>query len=119
MRRFIRFGLVLATASLVFAGGLAFAQPLPPAPSRTTYDVKTINFDLWCQETQKLPPDRCDKRLPQDDAAYQAYVNTVERYEIPYLQRRQQEQNFNRIIMHSDPTANPVDHPQQPPAPNP
>src|ERR1700729_2703789 len=53
------------------------------------YDVQTINFDLWCQETQHLPADRCDKRLPQDEAAFEDYRDKVERYEIPYLQGKE------------------------------
>ena len=104
--------------SLAVATG-SMAQPLPPAPSNTLLNVHNINFDLWCQETQKLPPERCDKRLPEDEKAYESYVDTVGRYEVPYLEQRQRDQFFNRVIMHSDPTENPVQHPQQPPAPNP
>jgi hypothetical protein len=72
-----------------------------------------INFDMWCQENQHLPPDRCDKRLPQDDQAYQEFVAKFEKYEIPYLERRQDDENLNRVILHGDP----IDHPTEPSAP--
>ncbi len=71
------------------------------------YDVQTINFDLWCQETQHLPADRCDKRLPADEADFEAYRAKVEKYEIPYLQGQQNGAQFDRTILHNDP----VDHP--------
>ncbi len=77
------------------------------------YKLHDINFDLWCQEERRLPPERCDKRLPQDDAEYQAYVAKIQKYEIPYLQRKRDEENLNRTIIHNDP----IDHPTQPSAP--
>ncbi|MGH6877338.1 MAG: hypothetical protein ACREHV_08170, partial [Rhizomicrobium sp.] len=90
----------------VVAPACAFAQG-------SNYDVKTMNFDMWCQEQQHLDPDRCDKRLPADDAAFQAYSNKIESYEIPWLQRRDREENLNRVIIHNDP----VDHPTLPSQP--
>jgi hypothetical protein len=98
--------LLLAAAACAFAAG-ADAQSAGPLP------LYNMNFDLWCQEEQHLPPARCDKRLPQDDAAFTAYRNTIEKYEVPYLERKQQEQNFNRVILHNDP----IDHPIQPSQP--
>jgi hypothetical protein len=71
-------------------------------------DVKTINFDMWCQETQHLPADRCDKRSAEDEAAFEEYRAKVEKYEIPYLQGRQTGAQLNRTILHSDPIDNPV-----------
>lgn len=108
--------LLFAAASLVPAG----AQPLTPAPADGgRLKVQTLNFDLWCQETEKLPPERCDKRLPEDDAAFDAYRAKVEKYEVPYLKNKQRQQSINRTILHAEPTLNPVSNPQQPPAPNP
>lgn len=77
------------------------------------YKLQEINFDMWCQEERRLPPERCDKRLPQDDAEYQAYVAKIETYEVPYLQRQRDEENIDRAIIHHDP----IDHPGQPSAP--
>jgi hypothetical protein len=77
------------------------------------YNLHEINFDMWCQEERHLPPERCDKRLPQDDADYQAYVAKIESYEIPYLQQKQDEATFNRVIIHNDP----IDHPTEPSIP--
>jgi hypothetical protein len=101
-------GAMLGT-SLSVAG--AAAQTVPSAPP-THYKLHEMNFDMWCQETMHYPADRCDKRLPEDNKAFQAYVSTVEKYEVPYEKQRRQEQEFNRDILHNDP----VDSPQQPDA---
>jgi hypothetical protein len=69
---------------------------------------------MWCQQHQHLPPGRCDKRLPQDDADFEAYVNKIEKYEIPYLQHRRDEEKLNRSILHYDP----IDNPTQPAVPH-
>jgi hypothetical protein len=86
-------------AGLVLAGKAAAQQPYP---------LHEMNFDMWCQEEKHLPPARCDKRLPQDDAEFQDYRATIEKYEIPYLQEKRDEQNLNRVIIHGDPLDNPV-----------
>jgi len=72
------------------------------------YDVKTINFDLWCQEQAKLPPERCDKREARDEQAFEAYRAKIEKYEIPFLERKDHEQQLDRTVLHSDPLADPV-----------
>ncbi len=96
-------------AALLVAG--AAAQTVPQTPP-THYKLHEMNFDMWCQETMHYPPDRCDKRLPEDNKAFEAYVGTVEKYEVPYLQQRRQEEERNKDILHYDP----VDSPQQPDA---
>ena len=97
---------------LLAAAALA-ALSLPADAQRSRYDVQTINFDLWCQETQHLPADRCDKRLPDDEAAFEDYRAKVEKYEIPYLKGQETGAQLDRTILHDDP----VDHPvQQDPA---
>jgi len=65
-----------------------------------------MNFDLWCQEQQHLPPARCDKRLPKDDAAFQAYVNTIERYETQKLNGEAQDRRIDRMLK-TNPGGNP------------
>jgi hypothetical protein len=102
--------IVAACIGLVALSGRAMAQGDKP------YALHEMNFDVWCQEEKHLPPDRCDKRLPQDDAEFQAYRNQIEKYEVPYLQRRQDEQNINRVILHNDPVGNPTLPSQPPPA---
>lgn len=107
-------GIVLLLLSVAALCGVANAQD-PPSPSdpqtrSVRYNVQEMNFDMWCQEEQHLPPDRCDKRLPEDDAAFSAYRAKVERYEIPYLQEQQKQIDINRDILHNDP----VDHPDTP-----
>src|ERR1700749_1969488 len=92
--------IVVASAAFAVIATAAGAQS-------QRYDVKTINFDLWCQETQHLAPDRCDKRLPEDEAAFEDYRAKVEKYEIPYLKGQETGAQLNRTILHDDP----VDHP--------
>lgn len=105
----------LATAVLMLMG-LPLIAALPAgvnsaraqAPGGANYDVQTMNFDLWCQQQAGLPAERCDKRLPEDDKTFEAYRAKVEQYEIPYLQRRNEEARINRVLMHSDPIDNPL-----------
>ena len=106
------FGIAAAGMVLAGLGGQAEAQDDNP------YALTEMNFDMWCQEEQHLPPARCDKRLPEDDAAFQTYRNKIENYEIPYLQRKREEQTLNRVILHSDPVDHPT-RPSQPPAEQP
>jgi hypothetical protein len=102
------------TIGIVAAGfAVALFAARVSAQGEHPYALHEMNFDMWCQEQQHLPPARCDKRLPQDDAAFQAYSNKIENYEIPYLQRRQNDQTLNRTIIHNDP----VDHPTLPSQP--
>ena len=72
------------------------------------YDVKTMNFDLWCQETAHLPADRCDKRTDADEKTFEDYRAQIERYEVPYLQKQNKDVTLSRDIIHNDPVDNPV-----------
>ena len=85
----------------------------PQTQNNTRYNLQDMNFDMWCQEEKHLPADRCDKRLPEDDAAFNAYRDKVERYEIPYLQQQDRRLKLSTGILHTDP----VDHPDQPSQP--
>jgi hypothetical protein len=80
------------------------------AEAQQSYPIQEMNFDMWCQEEKHLSPDRCDKRLPDDDAEFEAYRATIEKYEIPYLQKQEQDDNLNQVIIHGDP----LDRPPQP-----
>jgi hypothetical protein len=99
---------LLALAATAFVSGHAQAQATGAVP------LTNINFDMWCQEQEHLPPDRCDKRLPEDDAKFQAYVATIQGYEVPYLQDRQEKADMNRVIFHNDP----IDHSHKPGTPS-
>jgi len=78
------------------------------------YNVQTMNFDLWCQEQAHLPAERCDKRLPDDEKAFNEYRIKIERYEIPYLQQKNNDANIDRTFLHNDPVDRPL--PQNPAA---
>jgi len=68
------------------------------------YDVHPMNFDIWCQTTAHIDPDRCDKRLPADVDTFDAYRAKIEAYEIPDLQRKNKDARINLDILHNDPT---------------
>jgi hypothetical protein len=95
---------LLAFSATVLIGTGAQAQAV---------DLTEMNFDMWCQQEANLPPARCDKRLPEDDARFDAYRKKIEDYEVPYLQQRQQKEQLNEVILHNDP----VDHPTEPSQP--
>lgn len=99
---------MIAMKPILFAAAAGLALAAPAAAQSGPYDVKTMNFDLWCQETQHLAPDRCDKRLPNDEADFEAYRAKVEKYEVPYLKSRENGQQLDRTILHNDPVDNPV-----------
>ena len=75
----------------------ASAQPLS---GPLNYNVKTMTFESWCQETQRYPEDRCMARRPADVKAFEDYRAAVERYELQYLKQVQREketrENVNR-----------------------
>ena len=83
-------------AALLLASGAAQAQ--------RNYDVHPMNFDLWCQGTAHIDPDRCDKRLPEDTDAFDTYRAKIEAYEIPYLKEKNRAARIETDIMHNDPT---------------
>ena len=93
--------LFAALLALPVAASAALAQG-------ANYDVKTMNFDLWCQEQQHLAPDRCDKRTPEDEKDFDAYRAKIEEYEIPYLQQKQNDIALDRNILNKDPVDNPI-----------
>jgi hypothetical protein len=84
------------------------ALPVPAMAQGSNYPVKSMNFDMWCQETQHLDPDRCDKHLAEDEQVFEAYRAKIERYEIPYLQEKQDSIALDRGILNKDPVDNPI-----------
>lgn len=55
---------------------------------RQNYAVQSMNFDLWCQETQRYAVDRCDERRVEDVREFENYRSIIERYELQYLQQQ-------------------------------
>ncbi len=56
-------GMTLMTdARALSVAALMAALLISPASAQNcrNYDVKTMNFDLWCQEQAHLPAARCD-----------------------------------------------------------
>lgn len=120
MKKMIRPGLFASLVLLLAPGAVA--------QTGQNYDVKTMNFDMWCQEQAHLPADRCDKRTPEDERTFEDYRARIERYEIPYLQQKQYDLSIDRDVMHNDQVDNPLgqnpsaqtqDPNRQPPKPQP
>jgi hypothetical protein len=109
-RRKVRFQMIgasriILTLLAIFCGaGSALAQE-----ASDSMKLQPMNFDMWCQETQKLPPSRCDQRRPADDAAFQIFSNYIETYEIRNLRATERTREINRDIVHYDP----IDHPTE------
>src|SRR5476651_2587173 len=93
------------TAAILVMASLACGPAL--AQRNGNYAVKEMNFDLWCQEQAGLPAERCDKRTPQDETAFETYRAKVEAYEIPYLQQKNNAARLDRDILRNDPVDNP------------
>jgi hypothetical protein len=98
----------LSALASVTAVSLALVASAAVAQTGQNYDVKTMNFDMWCQEQAHLPADRCDKRTAEDEKTFEDYRTKIERYEVPYLQQQQKDLAVHRDIMHSDPVDNPL-----------
>ena len=91
---------LLAGIAGLLPGG-SWAQALPgdrnPAPG-TTFNVRNLDFDLWCQQTQRYAADRCAARRPEDVKAFEDYRATVERYELDYLRQQDRDQQVRARI---------------------
>ena len=89
--------------------GAALAQSLPAAPGRdlsigsSTYNVRSMDFDLWCQQTQRYTAERCAARRAEDVKAFEDYRSSIERYELDYLKQVQKDQEL-RARTNRDPS---------------
>jgi hypothetical protein len=97
---------VFKSALIVAAAGLVMVDPAA-AQSSANRDLKTMNFDLWCQEHAALPPERCDSRTPEDESAFETYQTALEHYDTPYRSAQYDQGRVNRDIMNDDPIDNP------------
>ena len=100
---------ILAALAFTGPGGLALAQSLPAAPGRdlsigtSTFNVRTMDFDLWCQQTQRYAAERCAARRAEDVKAFEDYRGSIERYELDYLKQVQKDQEV-RTRTNRDPS---------------
>ena len=85
----------------VWAAALA-CVPLAVKADPPMYNVRVLSFDMWCQETQHWDPDRCDQRLAADEEQFEAYRATIERFELPYLKRREEDVNLHTRVIDND-----------------
>jgi hypothetical protein len=96
----------IAAFTVIVPLASAHAQrPLPVAPGvdlsigqgsytgQTTFNVKPMDFDLWCQQTQRYEAERCVARRAEDVKAFEDYRTSIERYELDYLKQVQRDQD--------------------------
>jgi len=88
------------SALAMLGSGTTLAQPLT---GPLNYDVKTMTFESWCQETQRYPTERCQARRPADVTAFENYRAAIERYELQYLKQVERERQI-RDSVNRDPT---------------
>ena len=102
----------IALLALCLPWSLAEAQPISVAPGldlsiapnvdaatgQASYNVKGMDFDLWCQQTERYPIERCEARQSEDVQAFEDYRGAVERYELGFLKQQQRADQFQRQI---------------------
>jgi hypothetical protein len=102
---------IAAFTVLVLASwaGESGAQTLPATPGRDlsigtgTFGVRNMDFDLWCQQTQRYDAARCSARRAEDLKAFEDYRSSIERYELDYLKQVQKDQDL-RARTNRDPS---------------
>jgi hypothetical protein len=72
----------------------------PNETGPTTLNVQNMTFDMWCQDTQRYSFERCQARNVKDQQDFELYRNTVENYEVQYLQDKQKDAEFQRQLTH-------------------
>ena len=108
MQNYARITALAAFAFALWAEGTG-AQTLPAAPGRDlsvgtgTFGVRNMDFDLWCQQTQRYDAARCSARRPEDLKAFADYRSSIERYELDYLKQVQKDQDV-RVRTNRDPS---------------
>ena|SRR5262252_5509700 len=101
----------IAKVALAVSGvvlGLSTGAGAQPLSGPLNYNVRTMSFELWCQDTQHYPAERCQARRPDDVAAFENYRRLIERYELDYLKRVQKDQN-ERSFANRDPSSTVLD----------
>ena len=91
---------LFVSALVLLGSGAALSQPLS---GPLNYDVKNMTFEMWCQETQRYPAERCQARRPADVAAFENYRAAIERYELQYLKQVERERQIRDSVTR-DPT---------------
>jgi hypothetical protein len=91
---------LLISAVTLIGAGTSLAQP---ASGPLNYDVKNMTFEMWCQETQRYPADRCQARRQADLTAFENYRAAIERYELQYLKQVEREKQIRDSVTR-DPT---------------
>jgi hypothetical protein len=84
----------LAGLAAVLAAGSADAQT-QSLQGAQPYGVRTMSFESWCQQLQRLSPERCMQRRAEDVKAFNDYREIIERYDLQYLKQAQKDRDLN------------------------
>ncbi len=90
----------LAACAALALAALPAKAAGPNDTGPTTLNVQNMTFDMWCQDTQRYSYDRCQARNVKDQQDFELYRNTVENYEVQYLQDKQKDAEFQHQLMH-------------------
>jgi hypothetical protein len=88
----IPFGTANAQRSLPVAPGVDLSIGQSNYNGQSTFNVRQMDFDLWCQQTQRYEIARCVARRVEDVKAFEDYRSSIERYELDYLKQVQRDQ---------------------------
>lgn len=91
---------------VLFAFGVALSLVPQVAAAQASYDVQVLSFTTWCLE-KRYDAERCDARNADDVAAFEDYRATVERYELPYLKRMEEERELQTRVLEHDSSERP------------
>jgi hypothetical protein len=79
-----------ATSRVLILLALAAAAAMPARAQEARYQLRhALDFDIWCAEEERLPYERCEKRLPDDMKKFEHYRDVIEHYEIPALKEKE------------------------------
>ena len=88
----VKYPVLRLMPAIILLTGLAFpvlAQSFtsPYASALRNYNVRSMSFSLWCQQTQSYLLERCEERRPEDVQTFEDFRALIERYEIQYLKK--------------------------------
>jgi 3-hydroxy-3-methylglutaryl CoA synthase len=87
---------VLAALMLAGIGGM-------PVQAATYSGADAMSFEMWCQEMQSYPAERCKARNTEDVKEYERYRTTVEQYQKTRTEQQKRDQQI-KDTLNRDPT---------------
>ena len=89
--------LVTGLAGFAIAALAAVQVGAQPLTTPQNFGIRTMSFELWCQQLQRLSAERCMQRRPEDLKAFNEYRQIVERYELQHLRQVQKDRDLDTL----------------------